>query len=66
MPRTHIWRHCLFQRSIGACHPVMHEIVSGNVGEYIESDPKLEPFFQRLRNAGKELFLVTNSPYAFV
>lgn len=44
----------------------MHTVVSQNVDEYIEANPMLEEFFKRLQSAGKQLFLVTNSPYAFV
>lgn len=51
---------------MGACHPVMHGIVSQNVEKYIESNTKLELFFKRLKNDNKQLFLVTNSPYHFV
>lgn len=51
---------------MGACHPVMHSIVSQNVDKYIEANPNLELFFKRLRDDNKQLFLVTNSPYHFV
>lgn len=44
----------------------MHEIVMKDVGEYIEKNSMLPAYFQKLVNAGKKLFLVTNSPYAFV
>ncbi|XP_050314176.1 5'-nucleotidase domain-containing protein 3 isoform X1 [Anthonomus grandis grandis] len=52
--------------SIRNSHPVMHKIVGQNVAEYIETNDKMRPFFDRLVNAGKKLFLVTNSPYHFV
>ncbi|XP_020714973.1 5'-nucleotidase domain-containing protein 3 isoform X1 [Ceratitis capitata] len=52
--------------SVQSCHPVMHEIVMKDVGEYIEKNSMLPAYFQKLVNAGKKLFLVTNSPYAFV
>lgn len=54
------------KNSVQNCHPVMHRIVSENVEEYIEKNPDLVKFFQRLVNAGKKLFLVTNSPFNFV
>lgn len=54
------------QRSMGACHPVMHKVVAQNVDNYIKANLQLEPFFKRLKDANKQLFLVTNSPYAFV
>lgn len=44
----------------------MHEIVSKDVSKYIESNEGLRLFIERLQNAGKKLFLVTNSPYNFV
>lgn len=44
----------------------MHKIVSENVADYIESNENLRTFFDRLKNAGKKMFLVTNSPYNFV
>ena len=50
-----------------AIHPVMHQtIVQGNAEDYLEFDPKLPTFFDRLISAGKKLFLVTNSPFIFV
>lgn len=54
------------KRSIGASHPVMHEIVSSNAEMYIETNSHLQPFLAKLRAAKKQLFLVTNSPYRFV
>ncbi|CAG9759369.1 unnamed protein product [Ceutorhynchus assimilis] len=52
--------------SIRNSHPVMHKIVGQNVADYIESNPKMRPFLDKLVRAGKKLFLVTNSPYHFV
>ncbi|XP_076262065.1 5' nucleotidase C isoform X1 [Rhynchophorus ferrugineus] len=54
------------QSSIKNSHPVMHQIVGQNVHDYIESNDKTRPFFDKLVHAGKKLFLVTNSPYHFV
>lgn len=34
--------------------------------EYIEEDAGLRPFFEKIINADKKLFLVTNSPFHFV
>ncbi|XP_008200601.1 5'-nucleotidase domain-containing protein 3 isoform X1 [Tribolium castaneum] len=69
--RNHIDYHpeILFRdvkSSVKSSHPVMHKIVSENVSEYIESNENLRPFFDRLKSANKNLFLVTNSPYNFV
>lgn len=44
----------------------MHGIVANDVGKYIQSNQSLEVFFKNLQENGKELFLVTNSPYKFV
>ena len=44
----------------------MHQIVQNKPEDYLEKDPQLELFFNRLINAGKKLFLVTNSPFNFV
>jgi len=53
--------------SINSIHPMMHQtIVKGNAEDYLESDPQLRTFFERLNQAGKKLFLVTNSPFIFV
>lgn len=55
-----------FQNSVGASHPVMHKLLQEDVSKYIEKNPGITYFFQRLADAGKKLFLVTNSPYKFV
>jgi 5'' nucleotidase family. len=47
-------------------HPLMHSLVIENTAEYLEKDPKLRIFFDRLREHKKKLFLITNSPYKFV
>lgn len=44
----------------------MHQIVQSQPEEYLEEDPMLKLFFDRLTKAGKKLFLVTNSPFNFV
>lgn len=54
------------QNAIGSSHPVMHNIVGEHVKEYIKASPDLRKFFEQLGNAGKKLFLVTNSPFHFV
>ncbi|KAK4872283.1 hypothetical protein RN001_016407 [Aquatica leii] len=69
--RNHIDYHpeILFRdvkNSVRFSHPVMHKIVEQNVSEYIKYNPDLGRFFQRLVEADKKLFLVTNSPYRFV
>lgn len=52
--------------SVRSSHPVMHKVVAQNVSDYIEHNKELRDFFNRLKNADKKLFLVTNSPYKFV
>lgn len=47
-------------------HPVMHKVVATSVSEYINSNSDLRLYFDKLKVAGKKLFLVTNSPYKFV
>ena len=54
------------KNSVRQSHPIMHQIVEQNVSEYIKHNPDLRIFFQRLKDAGKKLFLVTNSPFRFV
>lgn len=56
----------LLQNAVGSSHPVMHKIVGEHVKEYIKETPDMRCFFERLVNANKKLFLVTNSPYHFV
>lgn len=56
----------ILQSSVANSHPVMHKIVAQNVSDYIEYNKELRPFFERLKAAKKETFLVTNSPYPFV
>lgn len=44
----------------------MHEEVRLNFGKYVKADPLLRDALVRLVNAGKSLFLLTNSPPAFI
>ncbi|KAK3863889.1 hypothetical protein Pcinc_013531 [Petrolisthes cinctipes] len=52
--------------AIGSIHPEMHRIVSRDIGDYLIHDPKLVTFFKRLKENGKEIFIITNSPFYFV
>lgn len=54
------------QNSVKNCHPIMHGMVTENVAEYLEQNKDLRRFFERLKNAKKNMFLVTNSPFHFV
>eukprot|EP00698_Gefionella_okellyi_P012075 TRINITY_DN3224_c0_g1_i1.p1 TRINITY_DN3224_c0_g1~~TRINITY_DN3224_c0_g1_i1.p1 ORF type:complete len:413 (-),score=68.06 TRINITY_DN3224_c0_g1_i1:28-1266(-) len=44
----------------------MHEEVRLNFSKYCKSDPALRQVLERLRHANKSLFLLTNSPPAFI
>ncbi|XP_063974714.1 5'-nucleotidase domain-containing protein 3 [Diachasmimorpha longicaudata] len=54
------------KNSVQACHPIMHQMVSRDVSEYLEPNKDLRKFFDRLVSAKKKMFLVTNSPFHFV
>ncbi|CAF2517704.1 unnamed protein product [Rotaria sp. Silwood2] len=45
---------------------MMHRLVGEDVETYFEENVRLKPFLQRLRNANKQLFLITNSAYWYV
>lgn len=47
-------------------HPVMHGIVEKDVEKYLNQNPDLRKFLERLINGKKRLFLITNSPFSFV
>ncbi|KAK0075392.1 hypothetical protein PV325_006953, partial [Microctonus aethiopoides] len=69
--RNHIDYHpeILFRdvkNSVQSCHPIMHQMVTNNVAEYLEQNKALSKFFDRLVSANKKMFLVTNSPFHFV
>ncbi|CAF3619608.1 unnamed protein product [Rotaria sordida] len=44
----------------------MHKIVGQDVATYFEENVRLKPFLQRLRDANKQLFLITNSAFWYV
>ncbi|XP_014280301.1 5'-nucleotidase domain-containing protein 3 isoform X1 [Halyomorpha halys] len=52
--------------SVGSSHPVMHQHLLNDMSEYLDTNPGLREWFKKLVQAGKKLFLVTNSPYQFV
>ncbi|EDW74236.1 uncharacterized protein Dwil_GK21823 [Drosophila willistoni] len=52
--------------AMGSCHPIMHGRVMHDTEKYIERNPKLVKYLEKLQQAGKNLFLVTNSPFSFV
>lgn len=52
--------------SIREAHPHFHQQVIQNPGRYLEKNPSLLPFLKRLRDNGKTVFLITNSPFVLV
>lgn len=52
--------------SINIAHPQFHQDVSINPGRFLEADPKLTPWLHKLKEDGKQLFLITNSPFNLV
>jgi hypothetical protein len=44
----------------------MHQIVLKDPKTYLEYEPQLRHYFKMLKENGKKLFLITNSPYNFV
>ncbi|KAF2368224.1 HAD-superfamily hydrolase subfamily IG 5'-nucleotidase [Trinorchestia longiramus] len=54
------------KESIGSIHPEMHRIVGANMGNYLKKEPNLEIFFNRIKEHGKKVFIITNSPFHFV
>ncbi|CAG7786513.1 unnamed protein product [Allacma fusca] len=52
--------------SVQSIHPTMHQIVSKQPENYLDIDPLLREYLSVLKDAGKKLFLITNSPYHFV
>lgn len=65
----HFHPEILFQdvkNSVGRSHAKMHKLVSEDTSAFLEKNPALEEFIKRLVGAGKQLFLITNSPYRFV
>ncbi|GFR06163.1 5'-nucleotidase domain-containing protein 3 [Trichonephila clavata] len=56
------------QGAVRRIHPTMHAMLeqANNIGEYLEKHEPLAIFLQGLQNAGKKMFLITNSPFKFV
>ncbi|KFM66561.1 5'-nucleotidase domain-containing protein 3, partial [Stegodyphus mimosarum] len=45
----------------------MHKMLDENtIDQYLEKHPSMSSFLHRLKNAGKKMFLITNSPFKFV
>jgi len=60
--------HYDVREAVSAFHKsgMMHQIVGQDVETYFEENPRLKPFLQRLSDANKEIFLITNSSYWYV
>ncbi|XP_039290743.1 5'-nucleotidase domain-containing protein 3 isoform X1 [Nilaparvata lugens] len=54
------------KNSVSASHLVMHKKLQENIPHYLEKNPDMRLYFERLVKANKKLFLVTNSPHNFV
>ncbi|GFU91653.1 5'-nucleotidase domain-containing protein 3 [Trichonephila clavipes] len=55
------------QNAVQSIHPVMHKMLDeSTIGQYLEKLPDMTKFLNRLKNAGKKMFLITNSPFKFV
>ncbi|KAG1687824.1 5'-nucleotidase domain-containing protein 3 [Nymphon striatum] len=54
--------------SVSSIHPSMRDIITmpENIENYLEKKCCYGNFLECLRNAGKKLFIVTNSPFSFV
>jgi len=51
---------------IGMAHATFHAEARSNPQLYLHRDPLLIPYLERLANAGKQLFVITNSPFETV
>ncbi|XP_063219793.1 5'-nucleotidase domain-containing protein 3 isoform X2 [Bacillus rossius redtenbacheri] len=54
------------KNSVQKSHLKMHAIVGQNVPEFLEDNKDIRVYLEKLSDAGKKLFLVTNSPFHFV
>ncbi|GFU91651.1 5'-nucleotidase domain-containing protein 3 [Trichonephila clavipes] len=54
------------QGAVRRIHPTMHAMLEkADIGDYLEKH-ELTKFLQSLQEAGKKMFLITNSPFKFV
>ncbi|CAD0194922.1 unnamed protein product [Chrysodeixis includens] len=54
------------KKAVRSGHPIMHKTVRENIEHYIRPNKDLKTYFNKLKDAKKKLFLLTNSPYKFV
>ena len=67
-PYDPYWLHADVSKAIEFAHGEggIHKTIIENVDKYVHPSPHLRGFLEREHNAGKKLFLLTNSPYDFV
>lgn len=53
-------------KCIGAAHGTFHMETRANPHLFLHRDPKLLPLFENLKDNGKKIFLITNSPFETV
>ena len=51
---------------LGLAHGTFHAETRSNPQLYLHRDPMCIPYLERLVNAGKQLFVITNSPFETV
>ena len=51
---------------LGMAHATFHSEARSNPQLYLHRDPVLIPYLERLVDAGKKLFVITNSPFETV
>lgn len=55
------------QNAIGSIHPVLHKLLDEKrIDQYLEKNELLNDFLRHLRDNGKKMFVITNSPFHFV
>ncbi|GIY00991.1 5'-nucleotidase domain-containing protein 3, partial [Caerostris extrusa] len=55
------------QNAVQSIHPVMHKMLNEqSISKFLEKHPDMPKFLNRLKAAGKKMFLITNSPFKFV
>lgn len=53
--------------AIGSIHPVIHKkLDEKTIGQYLEKNEMLSIFLKHLKDNGKKMFVITNSPFQFV
>ncbi|KAH9391480.1 5'-nucleotidase domain-containing protein 3 [Tyrophagus putrescentiae] len=53
--------------AIGSIHPVLHKLLDEKrIDQYLEKNELLNDFLRHLRDNGKKMFVITNSPFHFV